>query len=80
MNHTLETIKKALDHHVETQDAVSFGYLKHEIEGFKKELREIIEQWRRAYPLIKRGQNPVDYEVNHVLNDLEEEVFGETKE
>lgn len=40
MKHTLETIKKALNQHSETQDAVSFGLLKHEIEGFEKQEKE----------------------------------------
>lgn len=39
MKHNLETIKKALKHHSETQDAVSFGYLNSQIREFEKELR-----------------------------------------
>lgn len=43
MKCNLETIKKALFNHQEQQHAVSFSKLKGEIDGFEKELREIIE-------------------------------------
>lgn len=61
MKHTLETIRKALNHHVETQDAVSFGYLKHEIEGFEKELRE---------KLANADMSPLIH-INEILGEKE---------
>lgn len=45
MNHTLETIKKALKNHWDEQTQPSFDKLETEIFGFEKEIREIKQEW-----------------------------------
>jgi len=66
MKTNLQSIKAALEYHWKHQDKLSYDILKEKLEGFEKELREILRDFNSWENLKKTG----------FADDLIKEILG----